>query len=439
MLNTKIANEQRAKELIKEFEDYLVKEQVVIPYDEWDQFGYDPYEFDISDWIQSEYSNDESPKINEESLINLNNEHIDNNFEYAEFEYLDTAMEDIISDFLDKKDYDDEELKDFDREVLNNSEDYGLNYYDYVEIDYNFNLFYHNYEIPTDILIDNENLNTEGSILEETISCIRQMLINEENSSLLKVKEGKSDAEFVLDRINDYGLSALGFAGFRYDDLFTYDLINLLTVTLEKLNEKISALEPIEGSSILLRVAEDNDLDQYQVSDSFEKTIEYLEKCRTSIYEVFEDLSQIKELERKIDDEEKIDKNNINDYVDEVTIKLFTSQGYELSDLCDDEKVKNSKFLSSFLEEMINLYNIGVYTAVTILSIEELKDAIENKEINIERKTVFGMFDPACGGGSLMGIFLEKDFKLPLSYVRFSNQNVSSYGYSTTDVYGSLI
>lgn len=439
MLNTKIANEQRTKELIEEFEDYLVKEQVVIPYDEWDQFQYDPYGFDISDWIESEYSNNEGPKINEESLINLNNEHIDNNSHYAEFEYLDAAMESIISDFLDEKDYEDESLREFDEYVLNNAEDYGLNYLEYVTMDYNLDLFHQNYEILTDILIDNENLNTEGYNLEATMSCIRQMRINEDNNSLLKSKEGKSDAEFVLDRINDYGLSALGFAGFRYDDIFTYDLINLLARTLEILNKRISALEPIENSSILLRVAEDNDLEQYQVSDSFEKTLEYLEKCKASIDEVFDDLSQIKELENKIDDEKRIDKNNINDYVDEVTIKLFESQGYKVSDLCDDEKVKNSEFLSSFLEEMINLFDIGVYTAATILSIEELKDAIKNKEINIERGTVFGMFDPVCGSGSLMNIFLEKDFKLPLRYVRFSNQNASSYGYSTTEVYGSLL
>lgn len=440
MGKTEQAIRKTDKEILDEFVDYLKKEKITITFEDPYDFEEDPYNLKLYEWIDSEYDNQSGPKINNEFLNNVENEYIDNNSYYFLGEYLFYEIESIISKFLEKQDYNVRD-KDYYKNILNDQEHFDL-YQDYIEIDYNTENLLENYTITTDILMDNANMNTEGSNLQNSLLAIREMMKNEEEKTLFEKAQNQNPAEFVLNNLNNHALNALGFLNYKYQDIYyTENLKELLEKALKEINAFNDKIQNLEYTTIPQRIDEENDYKKYQTINTFKNTISYFEKASESIDETLEDLKTIERLKNKNKEEEedKITKENIKDHIDELTPMLFKSQGYEITDLCDDEKIKNSKFLKSFLTEMINLYDIGVYTATTILSLTDIQEIINKKEITIDKDTVFGMFDPACGGGSVMDIELEKDFTLPLSYINLSNTNNSSFGYSTTSVYGSLV
>lgn len=429
-------------EVMEKFIEHLKENDISIKFEEDPYNEFDPLKLPLYDWVDSGYTNDGSElKINNDFLVEkVENEYYESSDPYVYGEYFQYGMEDIIDKYVDSLEEKDENKKSQLRKILSNPEKFGFYYDEYVGIDYDWDGVLEDYELFVDILIDNDNLNTEGSNLEYAISSIREMLNNDYNKSLLKMKEDKTDAEFVLERLNTNGANVLGFLCYRYEDLYeSEDVVELLYKAQKQIKNMTSILGHFENSRLLNIITEGDKQETAEMSNTFSETEEYMEKAYDSLDEVIDELIEIRKLKEKgIDDE--INKDNIEDYVDQFTPILFKSQGYKISDLCDDEKVKQSKFLQSFLSEMINLYNIGVYTAVKKFNLLELKEMIENKkEIIIDKDDVIGMFDPVQGGGSLMELELEKDITIPLSYVKLSNQNDTSYGYSTTDVYGSLI
>lgn len=439
----KMTKEEELK-VLETFVEYLKENEISIKYEEEPYHEYDPFELSLNDWVDSGYTNDGSElKINNDFLAEkVENEYYESSYPYVYGEYFQYEMEDIIDNYIDTLEEKNDAEKEVMRKILLASDKFDIDYSEYVDVDYDLDGVFEDYKIPVDILIDNDNLNTEGSNLEYAISSIREMLKNEYDNSLIEMKNEKSDADFVFEKLSDQALNVLGFLRYRYEDMYNAeDVVDLLNKVQKQIANMTSVLGHFENAKLLNRITEGDQEETNQMYSTFEEVKEYMDKAYDSIDDVVDDLSRIRELEeRRNQDEEIIDKTNIENYVDKFTPILFKSQGYQISDLCDDEKVKNSEFLKSFLTEMSELYNIGVYTVSKIFNLRELKEVVENrKEIIIEKDDVIGMFDPVQGGGSLMDISLEKGFTVPLSYVKLSNQNDSSYGYSTTDVYGSLI
>lgn len=431
-------------EVVEKFIEYLKENDISIKFEEDSYNGFDPLKLPLYDWVDSGYTNDGSElKINNDFLVEkVENEYYESIYPYVYGEYFQYGMENIIDDYINSLEEKNDAEKEVIRKILLASDKFDIEYSEYVDVNYDLDGVFEDYKIPVDVLIDNDNLNTEGSNLEYAISSIREMLKNEYDNSLIEMKNKKSDADFVFEKLSDQALNVLGFLRYRYEDMYNAeDVVDLLNKVQKQIANMTSVLGHFENAKLLNRITEGDQEETNQMCSTFEEVKEYMDKAYDSIDDVVDDLLRIRELEERRDqDEEIIDKTNIENYVDQFTPILFKSQGYEISDLCDDEKVKQSKFLQSFLTEMINLFNIGVYTVSKIFNLLELKEIVENrKEIIIEKDDVIGMFDPVQGGGSLMDISLEKGFTIPLSYVKLSNQNDSSYGYSTTDVYGSLI
>lgn len=91
---------------------------------------------------------------------------------------------------------------------------------------------------------------------------------------------------------------------------------------------------------------------------------------------------------------------------------LLETQGYTEDDLHDEDKRQNSTFLTSLYDELYDMSDLSDYQLVAIPDSNNWNAivALCRKDGAIIRKsTTFGLFDSNNGGGSLMGITLEKD------------------------------
>ena len=122
---------------------------------------------------------------------------------------------------------------------------------------------------------------------------------------------------------------------------------------------------------------------------------------------------------------------------------LFDSQGYKYTDLIDSEKVENSKFLDSFLTELVNRYSDGGQF-LTVLINGYLEDYFDIMEGNAKTITVYpeeyltiGVVDVSTGGGSALAITLEKPWTIDLKDVEIQIEGSSyNYGYTVDSIYG---
>lgn len=91
---------------------------------------------------------------------------------------------------------------------------------------------------------------------------------------------------------------------------------------------------------------------------------------------------------------------------------LLGTQGYTEDDLHNEDKRQNSNFLTSLYDELYDMSDLSDYQLVAIPDSNNWNAIVTlcRKESAIIRKsTTFGLFDSVHGGGSLMGITLEKD------------------------------
>lgn len=135
------------------------------------------------------------------------------------------------------------------------------------------------------------------------------------------------------------------------------------------------------------------------------------------------------------------------DLKENVIEDLFKSQGYELVDICDDEKINESEFLSTFYAELscLRIDAGGFLVFLTELNLKDYYRLINNEiSINFERGTC-GLFDPVFGGGSILEVVLEKPFEIKAftkdKNDRFYNswiqiEDGENYGYSVQYIYG---
>ena len=121
---------------------------------------------------------------------------------------------------------------------------------------------------------------------------------------------------------------------------------------------------------------------------------------------------------------------------------LIATQGYAPEDLTNEETVLKSPFLTSLSEELYD-YDTEL-DGMQLIAIPDSNDfeailAVARKQGVIKASTTFGLFNRIHGGGSGLGIELEKDIRLdesaPLHDVTLAYRN-NSYDYSPDAVYG---
>lgn len=91
---------------------------------------------------------------------------------------------------------------------------------------------------------------------------------------------------------------------------------------------------------------------------------------------------------------------------------LLGTQGYTEDDLHNKDKRQESVFLESLYDELYDMSDLSDYQLVAIPNSNDWNAivALCRKEgAIIHKSTTFGLFDSVHGGGSLMGITLEKD------------------------------
>ena len=91
---------------------------------------------------------------------------------------------------------------------------------------------------------------------------------------------------------------------------------------------------------------------------------------------------------------------------------LMKTQGYTEDDLLDETKRQASVFLKSLYDELYDMSDLSNFQLVAIPDSnnwEAIVTLCQKEGAIIRKSTTFGLFDSVQGGGSLMGITLEKD------------------------------
>lgn len=129
-----------------------------------------------------------------------------------------------------------------------------------------------------------------------------------------------------------------------------------------------------------------------------------------------------------------ISDENIHKQTDTISKIIFDRNNYKLKDLQNPEKIKNSKFLSSFINEIKEIDDTAIYATCITLSISDIETIIKNNNYTIKNEP-FGLFDPKGKTKSHFKIDLEHSVTIPLRYTLISNVNNPSWGYySTADI-----
>ena len=141
---------------------------------------------------------------------------------------------------------------------------------------------------------------------------------------------------------------------------------------------------------------------------------------------------------------------------------LAKTQGYNKTQLWkalkDGDMADPHGFLQSMRVELANLpSHMSTVTFLVKMSFRqllELNEAIRWREqqggrkydpkeyphcgyIVLDKSTMCGLYDPWCGGGSLLEVQLEKDVKIPIKYIwKAIPDEAKGHGYQIGDVYG---
>ena len=198
------------------------------------------------------------------------------------------------------------------------------------------------------------------------------------------VERNFNDREFdlaieVVEKYSDYKVDSE-----EYNKL----LEKVHEVVLEKIErdyqiEELLSKSPVQELTIFL----DNKEKGGTLEDELDRT------------EVFNDFERL--------EEDLTEKRNFNP----ITF-LIQSQGYELEDFYDDEKIKNSVFLTSLKEELKEIDGGAVYfskigsNALEVLELQE-----SEKNIVVPKDVYVGVFN-YCNGSGTCGIELEKEIIL---------------------------
>lgn len=122
---------------------------------------------------------------------------------------------------------------------------------------------------------------------------------------------------------------------------------------------------------------------------------------------------------------------------------LMQTQGYELIDLYDKDKVENSVFLRTLTSELSdyqNELNGSLVFRFPDIPLEQIFNFEENKEnvlVKAGDNVEVGIYDCVYGNGSGMQVKLEKDVVIPKDYIQISRTG-KNIGYMPSEVYGYM-
>ena len=122
---------------------------------------------------------------------------------------------------------------------------------------------------------------------------------------------------------------------------------------------------------------------------------------------------------------------------------LMQTQGYELIDLYDKDKVENSVFLRTLTSELSdyqNELNGSLVFRFPDIPLEQIFNFEENKEnvlVKAGDNVEVGIYDCVYGSGSGMQVKLEKDVVIPKDYIQISRTG-KNIGYMPSEVYGYM-
>lgn len=122
---------------------------------------------------------------------------------------------------------------------------------------------------------------------------------------------------------------------------------------------------------------------------------------------------------------------------------LFESQGYKISDLFDKNKIKNSIFLKSFLDELDNFESnsCAFFTFLVKINSDDIEHIKNNKRFIIPQNVCCGLVNIVHGSGSMLDVKLEKpielsfDFSNELYQLETNDNKLNTYGYNVNDIY----
>lgn len=121
---------------------------------------------------------------------------------------------------------------------------------------------------------------------------------------------------------------------------------------------------------------------------------------------------------------------------------LMKTQGYTEDDLLDETKRQASVFLKSLYDELYDMSDLSNFQLVAIPDSnnwEAIVTLCQKEGAIIRKSTTFGLFDSVQGGGSLMGITLEKDIyvddQTPIHRVTIQEER-QWLDYTPSTVYG---
>lgn len=134
-------------------------------------------------------------------------------------------------------------------------------------------------------------------------------------------------------------------------------------------------------------------------------------------------------------------------YVDDLPVfdKLFKSQGYVVQDILNENK--KGTFLDSFRAELNNASGLGVFVFTGTWTLNQIISTAEGGSLVIPKNVTCGIFNPVTGGGSLLGVELEKDWEIPSidlfgDYIfpfNINEEEMGNWGCSIPFVYGSKL
>ena len=118
---------------------------------------------------------------------------------------------------------------------------------------------------------------------------------------------------------------------------------------------------------------------------------------------------------------------------------LVQSQGYELEDIYNEEKIKNSKFLSSLKDELENngnSYSNIVFTKANCNLAEAIHLYNSQENLIIPKEGIYcGFVGVVNGNGSLLEIELEKEIIINKENFKIITDFGDKEGYSVSELY----
>ena len=288
----------------------------------------------------------------------------------------------------------------------------------------------------------------------ENIDEIGMALLKKENGDSTKIEfNWNYDDEFSKEQIDEIKDLKEKNEYETFEDAVSYYLEDMNTTSTNEL--QINIVENVlkkyvdydeysdeyhKISAQLLEMVEENfevDMNEMEVLENTKIEEINVFLCESNKNSLYGESFSVENYKNPILLKEELEKDKFNPIV-----FLIQSQGYEVEDLFDKEKLENSKFLKSLKEEFENVsgtdYANLVFSKISANYTDLME--LENSEDNIKipkEMSIVGLIDTNSGAGSSLSIELEKDIIVNRDNAKIvSDFNDEQEGYSIQKIYG---